>query len=293
MARAIAVASVASLTLPAPAKINLFLHVTGRRDDGYHLLESVFAPISLADTVRLTLRADGEIRLLNAPEGLSEANDLACRAARALQVATRTTLGVDIELVKRIPQGAGLGGGSSDAATALLGLNRLWKLARSRAELQDIGATLGADVPFFVFGQPAWVQGIGEKLRAVTMPATHAVIASPAVSVATNAVFTHPDLTRNTPTLQTPVFTLGFGRNDLQPVAATLASEIDRLQHAFVSAGATPKMTGSGSCVFALAHRADEAMRLQAALTQAGWRAWAVRTLARHPLYSLADSATI
>lgn len=282
-----------ALRLPAPAKLNLFLHVTGRRDDGYHLLESVFVPITLADTVTLTLRADGLIRMLNPPEGLNETNELACRAARALQIASGTHLGVDIHLVKRIPQGAGLGGGSSDAATALLGLNRLWKLNRSRGQLQDIGATLGADVPFFVFGQPALVQGIGEKLRAVTMPTTYAVVASPCVSVATHAVFTHADLTRNTPPLQMPVFALGFGANDLQPIATLLAPEIDRLQRTFVNAGATPKMTGSGSCVFALAHRAGEALQLQAALTQAGWRAWAVKTLARHPLYSLAVSATI
>jgi 4-diphosphocytidyl-2-C-methyl-D-erythritol kinase len=239
------------------------------------------------------VRTDGVIRLLDPPAGLNETTDLASRAARALQIASGTSLGVQIQLTKRVPQGAGLGGGSSDAATTLLGLNRLWKLGCSRGQLQDIAATLGADVPFFVFGQAALAQGIGEKLRAVTLPAAHAVIASPGISVATNAVFTHPDLTRNTRPLQTPVFTPDFGRNDLQPVAATLAPEINRLQQAFVSLGATPKMTGSGSCVFALAHRADEAVQLQAALTQAGWRAWAVRTLARHPLYSLADSATI
>lgn len=281
------------ICVAAPAKINLFLHVTGRRDDGYHLLESVFVPITLADTVTLTLRSDGAIGLLDPPDGLNETNDLACRAARALQSASGTGLGVDIQLLKRIPQGAGLGGGSSDAASTLLGLNQLWKLGRSRRQLQDIAATLGADVPFFVFGLPALAQGIGEKLRAVTLPSTYAVLASPGVSVATNAVFIHPNLTRNTPPLQTPVFRLDYGRNDLQPVAATLAPDIDRLQHAFVNAGANPKMTGSGSCVFALAHGVDEALRWQAALVQAGWRAWAVRTLAKHPLCSLGDGATI
>ena len=282
-----------SFTLSAPAKINLFLHVTGRRDDGYHLLESVFAPISLADSVRLTLRADGRIRLLNPPDGLSETNDLACRAAQALQSATRTSLGVDIELAKHIPQGAGLGGGSSDAATALLGLNRLWNLAVPRAELQSIGATLGADVPFFVFGMPALARGVGEQLQAVTMPALHGVVASPGVAVATGPVFTHPDLKRDTPPLVASVFNLNFGRNDLQPVAIGLAPEIDRLCDAFVAAGANPRMTGSGSCVFALAHHASHAHQLRVALRHAGWSAWAVHTLRRHPLHSLADSATI
>ena len=282
-----------SLALPAPAKINLFLHVTGRRDDGYHLLESVFVPISLADTVRLTLRADGDIRLLNAPAGLSEANDLACRAARALQAAKPTPWGVDIELVKRIPQGAGLGGGSSDAASTLLGLNRLWSLSLPRAELQNIGASLGADVPFFVFGRPALARGVGEQLQAVTLPALHMVVASPGVAVATGPVFMHPDLKRDTPPLSTPVFNLNFGRNDLQPVAEGLAPEIQQLVAAFVETGSSPRMTGSGSCVFALAHRASQAQHLRAALERAGWQAWRVRTLHQHPLYRLADGATI
>ena len=282
-----------SLALPAPAKINLFLHVTGRRDDGYHLLESVFAPISLADTVRLTLRADGDIQLVNAPEGLTAQNDLACRAARALQAATHSPLGVDIELLKRIPQGAGLGGGSSDAASTLLGLNRLWNLALPRAELQTIGEMLGADVPFFVFGTPALARGVGEQLQAVTLPVLHVVVASPGVAVGTGPVFTHPALTRNTPRLSTPVFKLNFGRNDLQPVAVGLAPDIGRLCTAFGAAGVQPRMTGSGSCVFALAHHAGEASLLRAALVHAGWRGWAARTLRRHPLYDLTDSATI
>ena len=282
-----------SLALPAPAKINLFLHVTGRRDDRCHLLESVFVPISLADTVRLTLRADGDIRLLNAPAGLSEANDLACRAARALQAAKPTRWGVDIELVKRIPQGAGLGGGSSDAASTLLGLNRLWSLSLPRAELQNIGASLGADVPFFVFGRPALARGVGEQLQTVTLPALHMVVASPGVAVATGPVFMHPDLKRDTPPLSTPVFNLNFGRNDLQPVAEGLAPEIQQLVAAFVETGSSPRMTGSGSCVFALAHHASQAKRLRETLERAGWQAWRVRTLHQHPLYRLADGATI
>lgn len=282
-----------SLLLPAPAKINLFLHVTGRRDDGYHLLESVFVPISLADTVRLTLRTDGDIRLLNAPAGLSESNDLACRAARALQAATRTPLGVDIELQKRIPQGAGLGGGSSDSASALLGLNRLWNLALPRSELQNMGEMLGADVPFFVFGRPALARGVGERLQAVTLPALHVVVASPGVAVATGAVFAHPALTLNTPPLNTPVFKLNFGRNDLQLIAVGLAPEIERLSTAFIAAGAQPRMTGSGSCMFAIGHCASQANRLRSALEHAGWRAWVTRTLRRHPLYELAGDVTI
>lgn len=282
-----------SLTLPAPAKLNLFLHVTGRRADGYHLLESVFVLISLADTVRLTRRSDGGVHLVNAPPGLNATIELASRAARALQAATGTTSGVDIELVKRIPQGAGLGGGSSDAATTLLGLNQLWGLALPLADLQAIGATLGADVPFFVYGQPALVRGIGEQLTAVTVPASHIVLASPGVSVATAAVFTHPDLKRNTDPLQIPVCSLDFGRNDLQPVATALAPEIARLASDVQHVGGHPRMTGSGSCVFTLARSPGHAAAMRAALGQKGWRAWAVRTLHQHPLYSPGDSATI
>jgi 4-diphosphocytidyl-2-C-methyl-D-erythritol kinase len=156
-----------------------------------------------------------------------------------------------------------------------------------------MGATIGADVPFFVFGEPALARGVGEQLQAVTLPALHVVVASPAVTIGTGSVFTHPSLPRDTRPLSVPVFELDFGRNDLQAVAISLAPPISRLSDAFVAAGSRPRMTGSGSCVFALAHRADEAVQLQAALAQAGWQAWAVRSLHRHPLYGLADSATI
>ena len=283
----------AALTLPAPAKINLFLHVTGRRADGYHLLESVFVPITLADSIRLTRRDDADVRLLNPHVGLNADNELACRAARALQLASGSKAGVDIEIVKRIPQGAGLGGGSSDAATTLLGLNRLWNLKLPRVELQQIGATLGADVPFFVFGKPALVGGVGELLRAVTLPALHMVVASPGAPVATAAVFGHGSLTRDTVPLNTPVFPLRFGGNDLQAAATDLVPAIAHLQHAFLAAGAAPRMTGSGSCVFALAHHASHAKLVLAALRQSGWQAWAVHTLAKHPLYGFADGAII
>lgn len=281
------------ITLPAPAKLNLFLHVTGRRDDGYHLLESVFVPISLADNVSLRVRDDGEVHLVNAPHGLDAGTDLACRAARALQAHTGCRLGVDIELVKRIPQGAGLGGGSSDAATALLGLNRLWRLGLARETLLQIGATLGADVPFFVFGRPALARGIGEQLAAVTLPPLHAVVASPGVGVATAAVFTHHELHRDTAPLRHPVFAPGFGRNDLQAVAQALQPRIAALASAMDAAGLNPRMTGSGSCVFALTHSRIEAVRSAANLAAQGWQAWPVHGLSKHPLLSLADGVII
>ena len=276
------------LALPAPAKLNLFLHVTGRRADSYHELESLFVPITLADTVTLTLREDGQIRLIDPPLGLTEEHDLACRAARALQLATGTTLGVDIQLKKVIPQGGGLGGGSSDAATALLGLNRLWSLKQTRDQLRSIAAQLGADVPFFIFGQPAFASGVGERLLAVSLPLRHYVVAFPGVGVATASVFTDPNLTRNTPGAEKKVFAENYGHNDLQPVAERIQPRISALCDAVIQAGAKPRMTGSGACVFAPASDATSARALAAHLRGAGWQCWVVKSIAHHPLISFA-----
>ncbi len=278
------------LVLPAPAKLNLFLHVTGRRADGYHELESVFVPITLADTVTLTLRNDGHIQLIDPPSWLTAANDLACRAAQALQRATGTTLGVDIHLKKVIPQGGGLGGGSSDAATTLLGLNRLWSVDQTRDQLRSIGAQLGADVPFFIFGQPAFASGVGERLLAVSLPLSQYVVAFPGVGVATAAVFTAPDLTRNSPSFAKSVFAEREGHNDLQPIAERLQPKISSLCDAFIQAGATPRMTGSGSCVFAQTSHASAAEALAAALRGANWQCWIVKSIAQHPLIGFAVS---
>lgn len=276
------------LVLPAPAKLNLFLHVTGRRADGYHELESVFVPITLADMVSLTLRDDGQIQLIDPPAGLTEANDLACRAAKALQLATGTTLGVDIHLKKVIPQGGGLGGGSSDAATTLLGLNRLWSLGQTRDQLRAVGATLGADVPFFIFGQPAFASGIGERLLAVSTPLSHYVVAFPGLGVATAAVFSDPELTRNTPNLTKSVFAENDGHNDLQSIAERLQPKISLLHDAFVRAGATPRMTGSGASLFAQTTDAASAQALAAQLRSANWQCWIVKSIAHHPLIGFA-----
>ena len=278
------------LILPAPAKLNLFLHVTGRRADGYHDLESVFVPITLADTVTLTLREDGQIRLIDPPPGLTEEIDLACRASRALQLATGTTLGVDIHLKKAIPQGGGLGGGSSDAATTLLGLNRLWSLQQTRDQLLSIGSKLGADVPFFIFGQPAFARGVGERLLAMSLPLSHYVVAFPGNGVATSSVFSDPGLTRNTPGTARNVFAKDFGHNDLLPIAERLQPQISALCDAFVQAGAKPRMTGSGACLFAPSSGAASAQTLATRLRGASWRCWAVKSIAYHPLFSFAPS---
>ena len=269
------------LVLLAPAKLNLFLHVTGRRPDGYHLLETVFQLIDLADTVTLVRRDDGVVQRCNDWAEVPAETDLVVRAARALQAATGCRLGVDITVDKHIPTGAGLGGGSSDAATVLLGLNQLWGLGLSRPALQAIGVTLGADVPVFVFGHNAYATGIGDVLEPIDLPPRWFVLAMPATGVATGTVFSAPDLTRDT----IPITISGFagklisgsslpGRNDLEPVVlsrhATVAATMARLRQACIDADIPHaeqrvRMTGSGACVFALAGNRAEATRIATA----------------------------
>jgi 4-diphosphocytidyl-2-C-methyl-D-erythritol kinase len=277
-----------SLRLPAPAKINTFLHVVGRRDDGYHLLESVMVFVSLADTVELTLRDDGVVRLLDPPEGITEANDLACRAARALQAETNCKFGVDIRLTKRIPQGAGLGGGSSDAATTLLGLNRLWKLHLSREKLMAIGLTLGADVPFFVFGCAAFVRGIGETLAAVNVPRSSFVLAHPGVGVATARVFSHPDLVRNTTSTTISPLNWAYGTNNLQNITQIIEPKASVLLGDLQKSCNSARMSGSGSAYFGQTAHETDALRIAAELREKKHLAWAIHSIERHPLHDFA-----
>ncbi|MBS0319527.1 MAG: 4-(cytidine 5'-diphospho)-2-C-methyl-D-erythritol kinase, partial [Proteobacteria bacterium] len=211
------------LVVPAPGKVNLFLHVVGRRADGYHELETAMAFVDFADTIEIASRDDGRIVRTRALAGIAEDDDLALRAARALAQATGTRMGADIGVVKRIPQGGGLGGGSSDAASVLLALNRLWSLDVPRAELLALGATLGADVPVFIGGRAALARGIGERLAPLTLPPLWLVLARPATSVPTASVFAAAELTRSTPSAKIDVFSEGYGRNDLQPVVEARA----------------------------------------------------------------------
>ncbi|MFN3629461.1 MAG: 4-(cytidine 5'-diphospho)-2-C-methyl-D-erythritol kinase, partial [Casimicrobiaceae bacterium] len=220
------------LVLTAPAKLNFFLHVTGRRPDGYHLLESVFVPVSLADTVELvTTRADEApgITLCGAPPGLTAENELGCRAARALAAYAGIRAGARIRLIKRIPSGAGLGGGSSDAAAVLIGLNRLWGLGLSRRELARLALPLGADIPFFLGEGPAFVTGIGETVRPVTLPARDVVIAHPGVAAETAAVFRSPRVVRDTAPIVHFGWPIDWGGNDLETAAREIAPEITAL----------------------------------------------------------------
>jgi 4-diphosphocytidyl-2-C-methyl-D-erythritol kinase len=237
----------------APAKLNLFLHITGRRDDGYHLLQSVFMLIDWCDTLHFERRDDPVIEREDLTVALPE-DDLVIRAARTLQLASGTSCGAHIAIEKQIPAQAGMGGGSSDAATTLLALNRLWELNWPLSKLLPLGLSLGADVPFFLHGHNAWVEGIGEKISPVTLPARRFVVLKPNAGVETAQIFRHAELRRDSKTATMPVFAVdpyGFGRNDLQPVAQALCPEIDQALQWLASFGLSPRMTGSGSTVFA------------------------------------------
>ena len=282
--------------LPAPAKLNLFLHITGRRPDGYHLLQSVFVLIDWADTLHVERRDDGLLRRHDLGPALP-ADDLGLRAARVLQQATGCTFGADISVLKNVPWGAGMGGGSSDAATVLLALNRLWKLNLPRARLLELATPLGADVPFFVGGDNAFVEGIGEKLTPIAWAPRRYAVVKPAESLGTAGIFSHPDLARDTEpaTLAGSVAQLNaqhengkaFGRNDLQPVAQALCPPIAQVARWLETRFGNSRMTGSGSAVFA-AVGAEGVPWSEGDLPE-GWNGRMCRSLAHHPLRDWAD----
>ena len=284
----------AALTVPAPAKLNLFLHVTSRRADGYHELETLFVALDHGDTLALVRRDDGKILRTNDVDGVPADTDLTLRAAQALQREAQCGFGVEIELDKRIPLGSGLGGGSSDAASVLLALNRLWELKLSRASLLRIAVTLGADVPFFVYGEPAIARGIGDELTRVTIPPTWVAVVSPPINVRTAEIFSAAELTRATPSAKISVFSEGYGRNDLQPVAVARFPDIAEAIALIGERSSSARMTGSGSSVFgAFASEAAATATLDAVLgAKPAWRGFIARTLTRHPLASFAAAET-
>ena len=276
-----------ALTVPAPAKLNLFLHVTGRRDDGYHLLETLLVALDVGDTITLTCRDDGAIARTTQLRGVAPQDDLAVRAATAFKQATGGALGVDIAVAKRIPLGGGLGGGSSDAASVLLALNRLWGARRPRADLMRIGLALGADVPFFLGSGPALARGIGERLIPVSLPTLWVAVIVPAVSVATATIFAAPELTRDTASAKIDVFSEGYGRNDLQQTAAARFPDITVALGSLGERSRLARMTGSGGCVFApFASEAEAQAAVDA--RPATMQGFVARTLARHPLAAFA-----
>ena len=277
---------------PAPAKLNLFLHVTGRRPDGYHELQTLFQLIDLCDTVAIEVRADGRIERRAGPAGVAADEDLTVRAARALKTAAGARLGASIRLIKRIPVGGGLGGGSSDAATALLALNRLWGCGLSREALAGLGLPLGADVPVFVRGFSAWAEGVGERLTPVELPERWYVLIRPGVSVPTRDVFQSPELTRNSPLITIRAFFETGGRNDCEPVVRArwpeVAEALDWLggQLPGDSRLAPARLTGTGSCIFAPLASAAEAERIAASVPDR-WRSFVARGLNVSPLRAL------
>ena len=254
--------------VPAPAKLNLFLHITGRRQDGFHLIQSVFMLIDWCDTLHFELRSDGQISRTDISPNDADIlpfEDLTVRAAKALQKACGTTLGVRISLEKRIPSQAGMGGGSSDAASCLLALQRLWGVKLPRSELLAIALSLGADVPFFLFGGNAWVEGVGEEMTPITLPAADFLVVKPPSGVSTPLIFKSPGLERNSETATIAGFAANdkpdifrFGHNDLQPVAQEFCPQIKQSLDWLTSRQLEGRMTGSGSAVFAyLPHEMD------------------------------------
>lgn len=275
------------MSYPAPAKLNLFLHVVGRRADGYHLLQTVFRFLDFGDSLEITPRQDGVVRLLTPLPGVTEHQDLCWRAAHLLQTHTGCRLGADIGLVKRLPMGGGLGGGSSDAATVLLALNRLWGLDLPRAELQALGLTLGADVPVFVFGRTAFAEGVGEVLTPWTPAPASYVVLTPPVHVSTPAIFAHPGLTRNTPSIRIAALFDGFGHNDLEPLASALYPEVAEYL-AWLNGHGMARMTGSGACVFAGFPSRAEAEKVFA-LRPGHMHGFVADGFDQHPLFGFAD----
>ena len=273
---------------PAPAKLNLFLHVIGRRGDGYHLLQTAFRLIERCDWLRFSPRTDQEVKLSRPLPGIAEADELAVRGARLLKETVGSKQGVNIEIEKNIPIGGGLGGGSSDCATTLAVLNRLWRLDLPQEKLASLALSLGADVPFFLFGGNAFAEGIGERLAPLELPPAWYVVLAPAVSVSTRTIFAEPELTRNSKTIKISGFSAGFGRNDLEPVVcrrhAQVAAHLEWLKQ-FGDA----RMSGSGACVFAEFSNEREARSVLSRMP-AEMRGFTVRGLDRHPLAALLEA---
>ena len=273
---------------PAPAKLNLFLHVTGRRADGYHLLQTAFQLIDRCDTLDIQLRDDAQIRRCNDIPGVPADSDLIVRAARLLQQHTHCPLGADLTLHKRLPMGGGLGGGSSDAATTLMALNHLWQTGLSREELMQLGLQLGADVPFFIFGSNAFAEGVGEELQAIETPDCWFVVIEPGVQVPTPAIFSAKELTRDSKPVRIADFpsdTKVTWKNDLQTVACAMFPEVGEAVTWLAEFG-NAKMTGSGSCVFCAVN--DESVADKILMQVPGrWKSWKAKALNHHPLMSL------
>ena len=280
-----------SLAWPAPAKLNRFLHITGQRPDGYHLLQTIFQFLDYSDQIFFDVRSDGEIKLLNPVKGVADEDNLVIRAARLLKKNSRTTLGADISLKKILPMGGGLGGGSSNAATVLVALNYLWELDYNAAQLADMGLQLGADVPVFIHGQAAWAEGVGEKFQDVILDEPWFCVIVPAVHVSTAEIFSDPQLTRNTSPITISDFLEGNGINDCESLVVSRYNEVAEVIQWMKShvdnqsACVVPtRMTGTGACVFAGLATEQDAKQVIEQLPE-HWQAFTAKGLNESPLH--------
>jgi len=290
-------ASSEKLTLRSPAKLNLFLHIVGRRDDGYHLLQSVFQLIDWCDTICLKKIVENEVRRINPIPGVPPEQDLVVRAANLLKDFCKIDSGVEIDLKKEIPMGAGMGGGSSDAATTLIGLNALWNLNLPKETLSTLGLKLGADVTFFIFGQNAFVEGIGEKIQEISLQTTDFLVIFPNQGIATASIFQDPELTRDHAQITIDGFLaspLLYQSNDCQAVALRICPEVKQALDWITQAvpGSQPRMSGSGSSVFAVLDPKTDIAKLENLLQNLpkGWVGRVVRGLNKNPAYNLISS---
>jgi 4-diphosphocytidyl-2-C-methyl-D-erythritol kinase len=285
------------LTLRSPAKLNLFLHIVGRRDDGYHLLQSVFQLIDWCDTIHLKRISENEVRRINPIPGVPPEQDLVVRAANLLKDFCKIKAGVEIDLQKEIPMGAGMGGGSSDAATTLIGLNTLWNLNLSQEILCTLGLKLGADVPFFIFGKNAFVEGVGEKFQEIPLQNSDFLVIFPHQGIATASIFQDPELTRDHAQITIDGFLASpslYQSNDCQAIAMRICPEVKHALDWITQAvpGSQPRMSGSGSSVFAVLDPKTKTAKLENLLQNLpkGWVGRIVRGLNKNPAYNLVSS---
>jgi 4-diphosphocytidyl-2-C-methyl-D-erythritol kinase len=283
-----------ALSLPAPAKLNLFLHIIGRRDDGYHNLQTVFQILNYGDELHFAVRDDGEINLRcegsQTLDDVAETDNLVLRAARLLRehVGYSNAPGADIALIKHLPSGGGLGGGSSDAASTLLGLNALWELDLSTEHLAELGRQLGADVPVFVRGHSAWAEGIGEELTPVELPDRWYLVIHPNCHIATSVVFSHPQLTRDSPAITMAAFFGGPTRNDFENLVRRLAEPVNKALIWLEKFGEA-RLTGSGACVFASFDSEDAAQQVQQQIPDE-WHSFVARGVNHSPAIEQLES---
>lgn len=275
------------LSLLSPAKLNLFLHITGRRADGYHQLQTVFQLLNYGDQLDFTLIDQPEIQLTPELPDVPFEKNLIVRAARALLPYKKIVQGIQIKLEKRLPMGGGIGGGSSNAATTLVALNHLWQCQLPTEKLAQIGLALGADVPVFVRGRTAWAEGVGEKLEAIDLAANWFLVVQPDCHVSTAEIFSHKDLTRDTPAIKVAAFLEGGGHNDCQPLVRRLYPEVNRCLQWLEDTGYQPRMTGTGACVFVCFNNQQTAVEAQQKIATTGMKNFIAQGINYSPSYNL------